>query len=59
MLKDLSSKQQKVLNYYSDYIRSHGHAPTYREAGEFLELDPSGVLFHVRNLEKMGYLSAS
>ncbi len=32
MLKELSSKQQKVLNYYSDYIGTNGHAPTYRAA---------------------------
>lgn len=59
MIKNLTAKQQKVLSYYAQYIKENGCAPTYQEAANSLEISPSVVFTHVKNLEKKGYLASS
>ncbi|MDD3120718.1 MAG: transcriptional repressor LexA [Candidatus Gracilibacteria bacterium] len=59
MIKNITSKQQRVLKYYEDYIKKNGFAPTYQQAGNDLELSPSVVFSHIKNLDKKGYLISS
>lgn len=59
MIKAITSKQQKVLNYYKSYILMQGHAPTYQEAADEIGVSKSVVYDHVKKLEKNGYLAIS
>ena len=36
MIKSLSYKQKLVFDYFVNFIKNYGHAPTYREASSFL-----------------------
>ena len=55
-LHSLTTKQKKVLTYYHRYIDSHGHPPTYQQASDDLQVSPSVVHNHVKNLEKLWYV---
>lgn len=59
MVKSISSKQQKVLNFYKDFVSSNGHAPTYQEAADGIGVSKSVVYEHVKKLEKKGYLTVA
>jgi len=59
MLQNLTAAQQRILAFYRSYIKENGHAPSYPEAGRGLELSPSVVHYHVKHLEKAGYLAKS
>lgn len=59
MLKNLTSSQQRILEFYRSQISEHGHAPSYPEAGKMLGLSPSVVHYHVKHLESAGYLAKS
>jgi len=59
MIKNLTSKQQKVLIYYEKYIKSNWYAPTYQKAWDDLGISPSVVFSHIKNLEKKWYLISS
>gem|GEM_PF-4901194 len=52
MLKNLSTKQQRVLDFYKDYIKEYSCSPTYQQAAEVLGVSPSVVYSHMVNLEK-------
>ena len=56
MIKHISAKQKKVLDYYSDFIKTNKTSPTYQQAAEDLYISPSVVYSHIKNLEKIGYL---
>ena len=59
MLSNLTNAQQKVFNLYRNHIAHFGHTPSYPEAGRKLNLSPSVIHYHVKQLEKMGYLAKS
>lgn len=59
MIKNITSKQQRVLKYYEDYIKKNWFAPTYQQAWNDLELSPSVVFSHIKNLDKKWYLISS
>lgn len=56
MIKSLSSKQKKVYDYYKAFIKSNEASPTYQQAAEDLNISPSVVHSHIKNLEKIWYL---
>jgi len=56
MLKNLSSKQQRVLDFYKSYIKEYNYSPTYQQAAEKLGISPSVVYSHMINLEKAWYI---
>lgn len=56
MLKNLSAKQQRVLDFYKWYIDEYDYSPTYQQAAAALEISPSVVYSHMMKLEKAGYL---
>ena len=56
MLKNISAKQQKVLDFYKEYVEEHDCSPTYQQASELLGVSPSVVYSHIVNLEKAGHV---
>jgi len=52
MIKHISAKQKKVLDYYTNFIRTNQASPTYQQAAADLDISPSVVYSHIKNLEK-------
>lgn len=56
MLNSLSSPQAEILDCYRKFMRKYGRAPSLGEVADKLERDRSNVLYHLKNLERMGLL---
>lgn len=59
MLESLTASQQKIFRYYETFFQENHRPPTYEEAGRDLDVSPSVVYNHIKNLEKKGYLKSS
>jgi repressor LexA len=58
MKKELTARQEEILNFISDYIEFNGFPPTYREIGKQFEISSTfGVKRHLDALSKKGYLN--
>ena len=56
----ITSKQQRILDFISDYYEKNGVSPTYREIADGLELRTvSTVAEHIDNLVARGALRRS
>ena len=56
MRKELTNRQQKVLDFITNYLRDTGYPPTVREiAGEF-KISSKGAYDHLIAIEKKGYI---
>jgi repressor LexA len=56
-MKGLTARQQQVLEYIRECMRTNGYPPTVREICEQLQLSsPSTVHAHLANLERLGYI---
>lgn len=59
-MKELTKRQQQVLDYISTYQSKHGFSPTYQEvADHFGMASKFGVVRHVEALIQKGYLQKS
>ena len=56
MRKDLTIRQQKVLDFIINYIRETGYPPTVREIGNTFGISSKGAYDHLRAIEKKGYI---
>lgn len=56
MLQRISKSQDNVLSYYRNYIAHHRKSPTYEEASEKLNINPSAIYKHIQNLIDMWYI---
>jgi len=57
MAKELTSKQQQVLDYIGENIQKQGYPPTVREIQAHFGLkSPCAPFVHLKALEKKGYL---
>lgn len=57
MAKELTPKQQQVLEYIVEKIQKQGYPPTVREIQAHFGLkSPSAPFVHLKSLEKKGYL---
>lgn len=57
MKKNLSEKQEDVLDFIKDYIGLHGWPPTRAEIAEGLNLShPSAADYHLAVLEDRGWV---
>ena len=55
--KELTEKQNNVLDFIKRFTATHGYPPSIREIGKGLNLSsPATVHTHVKNLCKAGYL---
>ncbi len=59
-MKELTIKQNEVLNFIKKYIAMHGYPPSIREICEGLGLSsPATVHAHLKNLESAGVIKTS
>ena len=56
-MSDITARQQTILDFIAETVRSRGYPPTVREIGEAVGLtSSSSVHAQLANLERMGYL---
>ncbi len=56
-MKELTKKQNIILDFIKSYIVAHGYPPTIREIGQAVGTSsPATVHAHLANLEKAGYI---
>ena len=58
-MKQITERQQQVLNFISDFSRENGFPPTVREIGAHFQISIRAVQDHIAALQKKGYLSQS
>lgn len=56
MAKDLTDKQQLILNFIKDEINDSGFPPTVREIGDKFGITVKGAYDHMKAIEKKGYI---
>lgn len=57
-MPDLTPKQQRVLDWITEFWLQHGYPPTVREIGAAFEIkSPNGVMCHLRALHEKGALT--
>jgi len=56
MAKDLTDKQQLVLNFIKEMINNSGFPPTVREIGDKFGITVKGAYDHIKAIEKKGYI---
>ena len=56
MAKDLTDKQQLILNYIKDAINDSGFPPTVREIGDKFGITVKGAYDHMKAIEKKGFI---
>lgn len=52
----LRGTRAKVLQTARDYFTTHGYPPTVRDIGDLLNLAPSAVHYHLRELQRIGWI---
>ncbi len=58
--KELTKRQEDVLQFIKKYIASHGYPPAIREICAGVGLNsPATVFVHIKNLEKEGYVKST
>ena len=56
-MKELTKKQEEILNHIKKFIVSHGYPPTTREIGKDLGISsPATIHVHLAKLEQKGYI---
>ena len=56
-MKQITERQQEVLDFISAYSRENSYPPTVREIGEHFGISLRAVQDHIAALQKKGYLS--
>jgi len=56
MAKDLTDKQQLILNFIKDAINDSGFPPTVREIGDKFGITVKGAYDHMKAIEKKGFI---
>lgn len=55
---DLTKRQEAVMNFIKEKMRSRGYGPTVREIGDHFDIaSPNGVMCHLKALEKKGIIT--
>lgn len=58
MKKDLTPRQQEILDFIAQFVEENGYPPTLREMGSKFEIaSTNGVKRHLDALQKKGYLN--
>lgn len=57
MSRDITARQQQILEFIEEHQRHHGYPPSVREIGEAVGLSsPSSVHSHLNSLVEAGYI---
>lgn len=56
MAKELTDKQQHILNFIKDSINDSGFPPTVREIGDKFGITVKGAYDHMKAIEKKGFI---
>ena len=56
MAKELTDKQQLILNFIKEEIKNSGFPPTVREIGDKFEITVKGAYDHMKAIEKKGFI---
>jgi len=56
MAKELTERQQLILNFIKDMINNSGFPPTVREIGDKFGITVKGAYDHIKAIEKKGYI---
>lgn len=55
--RDLTERQQRIIDFIRDYVRGHGYPPSVREIGQAVDLRSSSTVHgHLSRLEARGFL---
>lgn len=56
-MKDLTKRQEEILDFIKEYMVSHGYPPTVREIGKAMGLSSTATIHtHLTNLEELGLI---
>ncbi len=55
-IRQLTLKQEKILDFIKESIKESGFPPTVREIGEKFNITVKGAYDHVKAIEKKGYI---
>jgi len=57
-MKELTDRQEQLLNYLADHVQAHGFPPSIREMADHMGIrSTNGVNDHLKALERKGYIS--
>ena len=56
MRKNLTSRQQRVLDFIVNYLKDIGYPPTVREIANEFKISSKGAYDHLIAIEKKGYI---
>jgi len=56
MRKELTKRQQQILDFMISYVRDVGYPPTVREIGGEFKISSKGAYDHLVAIEKKGYI---
>ncbi|HEV8471149.1 MAG TPA: transcriptional repressor LexA [Methylomirabilota bacterium] len=56
-MRELTDKQQEVLDFIRAFVAKHGVPPTVREIGQRFKVTPRAAFDHLRALERKGALT--
>ena len=56
MRKQLTKRQQEVLDYIKNHVQTAGYPPTVREIGGAFKISEKGAYDHLRAIERKGYI---
>ena len=56
MRKELTKRQQQILDFITDYVRDTGYPPTVREIAGSFDMSSKGAYDHLVAIEKKGYI---
>jgi repressor LexA len=59
MRKELTKRQQQVLDFIINYLKKIGYPPTVREVGNEFKISSKGAYDHLIAIEKKGYIRRS
>lgn len=60
MVKELTKRQNDILDFVKKYTAEHGYPPAIREICKGVGLSsPATVFVHLRNLESLGYIKTT
>ena len=55
--KGLTPKQMHTLNIIDDWIKEHGHSPSYTELCKLMNTNRSNVHGYIKRLKERGYVT--